>query len=280
MIGVVHEAGAKSYRVHGKKPYTVVAIHGGPGTPGSLGYLSDALSCKFGVLEPFQSAHTIADQTEELRLTIASECEDLPVKLIGHSWGAWLAFLFAAAHPDIVGKLILIGAGSFEIGEDFGPGRTRTSRLDENEKAELARLIAELKTPAPKSSDVSAFRRFGELMTKADSYRCLGVDDLPVAFQPNIFRSVWREAEEMRSSGQLLKLAVRIDCPVVAIHGDYDPHPAEGVRGPLARSVRDFRFVLLERCGHYPWKERYAKDKFIRIINDELTEEPTNKNRN
>ena len=27
----------------------------------------------------------------------------------------------------------------------------------------------------------------------------------------------------------------KIKCPVVAIHGDYDPHLAEGVREPLSR---------------------------------------------
>ena len=36
-----------------------------------------------------------------------------PVKLAGHSWGAWLAFMFAANHPDLIEKLILIGAGIF-----------------------------------------------------------------------------------------------------------------------------------------------------------------------
>jgi pimeloyl-ACP methyl ester carboxylesterase len=47
-----------------------------------------------------------------------------------------------------------------------------------------------------------------------------------------------------------------IECPVVAIHGDYDPHPADGVRIPLSNVLKDFRFILLGKCGHVPWFER------------------------
>ncbi|MFO7996195.1 MAG: alpha/beta hydrolase, partial [Dehalococcoidia bacterium] len=71
-------------------------------------------------------------------------------------------------------------------------------------------------------------------------------------------------------SGQLLEIIRRIKCPVLAIHGDYDPHPAHGVKDPLSRAIKDFRFVLLEKCGHYPWRERKARDMFYCILNAEI----------
>ena len=46
----------------------------------------------------------------------------------------------------------------------------------------------------------------------------------------------------MRKSGDLLKEAEKIKCPVVAIHGDYDPHPANGVKIPLEKRIVDFQF--------------------------------------
>jgi pimeloyl-ACP methyl ester carboxylesterase len=57
---------------------------------------------------------------------------------------------------------------------------------------------------------------------------------------------------------------------VVAIHGDYDPHPAEGVEKPLDSVLRRFRFVLLKNCGHRPWAERQARDAFYRVLEEEL----------
>jgi pimeloyl-ACP methyl ester carboxylesterase len=57
---------------------------------------------------------------------------------------------------------------------------------------------------------------------------------------------------------------------VIAIHGDYDPHPAEGVQKPLSSVLRDFRFVLLEKCGHTPWLERQARESFYHILKEEI----------
>ncbi len=71
-------------------------------------------------------------------------------------------------------------------------------------------------------------------------------------------------------SGQLLKLGKKIRCPVVAIHGDYDPHPYQGVKEPLWRILKKFRFILLDNCGHRPWVERAVRDRFYSILINEI----------
>ncbi len=55
-------------------------------------------------------------------------------------------------------------------------------------------------------------------------------------------------------------------CPVVAIHGDGDPHSAEGIQEPLAANVKDFRMVMLEKCGHHLWCERHALETFYELL--------------
>ena len=67
-----------------------------------------------------------------------------------------------------------------------------------------------------------------------------------------------------------MKASRQVTCPVVAIHGDYDPRLAEGVREPLVRVLNDFRFILLEKCGHEPWVEKFARDEFYDILKNEL----------
>ena len=74
----------------------------------------------------------------------------------------------------------------------------------------------------------------------------------------------------MRDRIELLALGKEITCPVVAIHGDYDPHPVAGVREPLSRVLRDFTFIILEKCGHEPWIEKYARDEFYEILRREI----------
>ena len=91
-----------------------------------------------------------------------------------------------------------------------------------------------------------------------------------VGSQSDVFQSVWKDAAELRRSGKLVELGKHIKCPVVAIHGDYDPHPAEGVQEPLTAILERFRFILLKNCGHMPWIERQARDEFYRTLREEL----------
>jgi pimeloyl-ACP methyl ester carboxylesterase len=120
------------------------------------------------------------------------------------------------------------------------------------------------------SDDGGALARLGELLATADTFDPLPSDDPPIEVRQDIYQSVWPQAAELRASGELLELASRVHCPVVALHGDYDPHPAEGVREPLSRFVADFRFVILKDCGHTPWHERRAREEFYRVLESEL----------
>ncbi len=100
-------------------------------------------------------------------------------------------------------------------------------------------------------------------MSAADSYHPLPDDGEEIPVQAEINQRVWSAAAAMRTSGELLGLGKQIRCPVLAIHGDYDPHPAEGVEQPLKSVLKDFRFILLPHCGHAPWREKEARDLFF-----------------
>jgi pimeloyl-ACP methyl ester carboxylesterase len=234
--------------------------------------VAEELSSRFGVLEPLQTASSVAGQIAELVRSL-TESADLPVTLIGHSWGAWLSMMTAADSPAIVSRLILVSGGPFEerYASEIMP--TRLARLTTELRSAAERAMGILNAPAGKGKD-SALRHLGELLARADAY-----DPIPEPTESrcdssvpdsSVFENVWQEAAGMRKSGKLLELAKRVQCPVTAIHGDYDPHPAEGVRVPLTTVLRDFRFVLLRHCGHKPWLERQAREEFFRIIETEL----------
>jgi hypothetical protein len=46
-------------RIHGKKPYKVAVIHGGPGAAGSMKKLAQVLANDRGILEPIQTADSL-----------------------------------------------------------------------------------------------------------------------------------------------------------------------------------------------------------------------------
>ncbi len=258
----------KNPRTYGAPPFTVAVVHGGPGAPGEMAPVARALAYGWGVLEPLQTAATLNGQIQELQ-AILQHTGDLPVTLIGWSWGAWLSFMLAARHPESVKKLILVGSGPFETTYAAHIMEVRLRRLSAEERADVFALSAALDDPAVTDKS-TIMARLGTLIAKADAYDPLLHEREQLECQYQIHQRVWAEADALRRSGELLALGRKITCPVVALHGDYDPHPAEGVREPLARVLTDFQFVLLKHCGHCPWIEQQARDQFYRIIKHEL----------
>jgi len=251
---------------YGNPPHRIGLVHGGPGAAGEMRPVALELSQEFGVLELLQSAPSVKGQIRELhdQLTTAA---DNPVILVGYSWGAWLALLYAGEHSDTAHKLVLVGTSPFTPGTSADIMQTRLSRLNRAGRREVRQLSREIKSG---NSENESFRRFGELMTIADSYSYQPPDDFEITVDLKIYQSVWREAAALRDSGELLESVMNIKCPVVAIHGEKDPHPIEGVEQPLSDRLPEFRMIRLERCGHTPWNEKYARTTFFEVLKNEL----------
>lgn len=254
-------------RTYGAEPYDLVLLHGGPGAPGSFESLARRLSISFGILEPFLLSFSIKDQIEEL-YSIVEQHSSGPLFFIGHSWGAWLGCLFASSYPEQVRKVIMIGAPPFS--EEFAPkiNETRNSRLTDSEKKDFTMALQQLEVVNPDSNILPPI--LATLLSKTDIFEALAGEKITSKFYPDVYRSIWTEATAMRRTGRLMEYVKEIRCPVVAIHGDFDPHPAEGVRNPLAEILPNFRFNLIERCGHYPWKEKFGKDILYKILYKEM----------
>lgn len=257
----------ENLRKYGKPPFNIAVIHGGPGAPGEMAPVARELSHRFSILEPMQTKSSLEGQIEELK-DVLEKNANLPIVLIGYSWGAFLSFIVAAKYPNIVKKLILVDSGPFEASyaEQIMP--TRLKHLNEQERVEIGSILEKLENSDQNNRQL--FTRFGELTAKADHYQALPATSEILDCDSNIFQNVWNEAEKMRANGKLLSFAKYIRCPVIAIHGDYDPHPAAGVRDPLSKTLANFKFYLLEKCGHTPWLEKYAKDKFYSFLRQEL----------
>ncbi len=260
----------KNLRKYGNPPFTVAVIHGGPGAAGETAPVAHTLSANYGVLEPLQTVDSLEGQIAELRSVLEVNA-NLPITLIGFSWGAWLSYIFTARYPDLVQKLILVSSGPFEEKYAAGINEVRMSRLSEEEKTEVISLYRKFNDSRIEAKD-EVFQRFGELFSKADAYDPIDDDSDKIIYDFKIFQNVWKEAVKVRKSGLLLTLGEKIKCPVIAIHGDYDPHPAEGVKEPLSKILKDFRFILIENCGHKPWIEKQAKDKFYKILKMEINQ--------
>lgn len=75
-------------------PYNVIVLHGGPGAPGCAAGLCRILGEETGVLEHLQKSRTIDGLMDEI-LYLIKKYTLSQIILVGHSFGAWLALLFA-----------------------------------------------------------------------------------------------------------------------------------------------------------------------------------------
>ena len=252
---------------HGEPPYGAVAIHGGPGAIGSAAGLAFGLSGCCGVLEPYQTKYSIPELIRELARQIEKNC-GAPAVLIGHSWGAWLAAFTAAAYPALVKKLILVGSGPLEACYVPQIGQRRRNNLSAKQAAEWDRLVPLLESG--KGND-QLLGRVGALADKADQYQAAYRAAQP-GLPPDaaMYDKIWPAAAQMRENGRLAAEFRKVSCPIVVIHGNNDPHPPEGIIAPLEQMGMGHKAYILERCGHTPWEERFARDRFFEILRWEV----------
>ena len=258
-------------RKYGTPLYKAAVLHGGPGAPGYMAPVARELSRKTGVLEPLQTKDSVDGQIEELKYQLM-EHADRPVTLIGSSWGAVLALFLASRYPGLSNKLILVGSAVFDAQSSARIEKIRIERLNEKARKRLNEIESQLRTAASDKKD-KFFEELGDLFTKTDKYDPIDAEDETIMVQHEIFRKVWPEFVELRDRpGYLKKEFSRINTSVTVIHGDYDPHPLEGIKPFLEDCISNISFYILLECGHYPWLERHARDRFFEILSAELTE--------
>jgi pimeloyl-ACP methyl ester carboxylesterase len=261
-------------RTYGTVGLPVVVIHGGPGAPGSAGGIARGLGDGFRVLEPFQRESggvplTVARHVEDLREALASHFPGERAALVGASWGAMLAVVFAAEHPDLVSRVAMVGSGTFDPGARAAFKATIEARttpalraqFDENEQASL-------------TEDERLAREAARLDTiyNVDPVPAEGPQE-PVDAKAN--RETWDDMLRLQASGAIPASLARVRCPVLMLHGDFDPHPGPAIRDSLVPHVAGLVYRELARCGHEPWRERAARAPFFDALRAWLRDAPT-----
>lgn len=243
-------------RWHGSPPPRTAVVHGGPGAPGSAAGAARLLSRRGAVVEPLQSAGSVDELVDEL----AGQLRHVgggPLPVVGHSWGAMLGYVVAARHPGLVSALVMAAGPPFTAAADEPAQRRRVAGLSAAEHGELRALC----DPTDEGTDA---RRWEAWLQRTESADPVAIESEWLAFHADIARRVWAEATRRRS--HLLAEGRRIRCPVTVVHGAHDPRPLAGVVDPLGEVLAQLRVVVLERCGHFPWIERHAREPFRQVV--------------
>src|SRR5262249_12583141 len=146
-----------------------------------------------------------------------------------------------AAHVDAPASVVAIGSGTFDLAARARMHAILTERL---------------------ALEFGAKYTFDAL---DDAERD---EDLPFDRRAN--RETWDDMLRLQAAGVYPAALAAIRAPVLMLHGDYDPHPGAMIRDSLAPLVRDLSYREWERCGHYPWRERHARDAFYATLREWL----------
>lgn len=190
------------------------------------------------------------EDMEALRVALKQE----KLFLVAHSGGGLLTQAYAAAHPDRVGRLVLIGPGgpTLEFASWF------LDNLAARQRPEDLRLIAYWDAAEKRGVDhEKAANERVRATTPAYFFdrakglaKAAGVPDGAFHARTNelLFGDLAR-GYDARPGLKLLK------CPVLVIQGHQDP-----IGDLTAIQIRDTipgsRIAFLNQCGHYPWVEQ------------------------
>ena len=260
-------------RNYGSSGPLVFVLHGGPAAVGSAAPIAKELSDSFRVVEPWQRASgkeplTVARHVEDLNSLIANQRHDSHPALVGHSWGAMLALCYAAVYPDSLGAIVLVGCGTFDP-----PSRDRmkeilASRTTDALRERLAQVA--LSDAAPGTQFIRRHKLTRNRMVYDHAEPWPAKEEF-VPFDARAHDESWQDMMRLQADGTYPRAFSAVKSPVLMLHGDYDPHPGTMIRDNLEPLIPQLEYQELKQCGHSPWRERHARNKFFSTMKDWLT---------
>lgn len=252
-----------SIRFYGKAPYSLVLVHGGPGARGSLAGVGAELGKTRGVLEALQTRNSINELLIELHEQL--QAAHWPLTLAGHSWGAWLALLYAAQFPQQVTHLVCISCPPLTPHFADQILQRRLERLSPSDAQLFQQALEVLEKGLTVDRD-DALQTLDRLTQQTDYFEPCEYDDHALKLDVSQYQAVWAEALRLRQEGKLTKAARKIQCPVSLLHGKQDPHPLAGAAEPMRACGLRPQILLFDKCSHSPFAEKYARQAFYKFL--------------
>lgn len=269
------------YRLVGTGSDTLVVVHGGPGFNmdyffADLQPLADRLTLIFYDQRGTGQSSLVSDSAQLAASWFAEDLEAVRshfelerLNILGHSWGAGVAALYAMRYPTHVGRLVIVGgvplrAELLTAGFDQMQANRDSSELRGMETLFAQRLADPEDAEACRAYYVLWFRPFFEDSSAADRSRgdfCSGSGEA----RRNKMESVDRFTMASLGSWDWRDSLRDVDAPTLIMHGTSDPLPMDGAR-EWARTLPNARLLTLPNIGHFLYLE--SPDQFFSAVRE------------
>lgn len=209
---------------------------------------------------------TVVDDLEALRVRLEQE----RLCLLGHSWGGMLAMAYAAARPDRVDRLILVGSGgpTLEFTQWFSDNIEARLQPEDVERRDHWRAAAKNGADAGKVA-IESLRAITPGYFFDRKLALVFASELEEGqLHPDVRTRLFADMNTHYDSRAGLKSLKR---PVLILQGHQDPighKTAEDIRALISGST----LTYFQRCGHFPWLEQ--PESFRKAIAEFLSSAP------
>lgn len=178
--------------------------------------------------------------------------------LLGYSWGALLAMLYAVAHPDRVASLALVSPAPAAQRERAGYEATLAAR---NATPALRAERAALQASDLRQRDLAEYnRRLFTLAVAGYFHDPARAGELtPFRVTGRTQQAVW---DSLGDDFDLRPALRALSVPAIVLHGDDDPIPMESARA-TAQALHA-ELVPIVGAGHVPYVE--GVDQFVAAL--------------
>lgn len=244
----------------------VALCHGGPGIYDYLGPVAgmiddvatvhryDQRGCgRSQDLGPYD-VRTFVDDLDALRANWGYEAWTI----IGHSWGATLALLYAIEYPERTARLVYMSGTGIDPAWHQAYRRNREAKLLPADRERL-RLLNEERLTATGEELERIKEEASCLLGRTELYDVTRVSDVsrydgfPINYSLN--EALCAEMRQMEDAGHLSSHIARVRAPTLVLDGEGDPRP-RWARAQLAELIPTSRHATIAGAGHEPWIEQ------------------------
>ena len=199
------------------------------------------------------------------------------VGIVGHSWGANLACLFASRFPDRVQFVIAIGTAPFSAKIERRLQQNIESRLNAKERASLSNIDKKIHQRVQEGRDQDICELFdqrskiiqGTYVVNPKSQKLIPEVSFSISGFQQSKEALWTLIENQR----IPTILSRIKSPVYAIHGQEDVIPCHHTLLFLSKHIPKLYSYTIPDTGHFSWIEPQSKQRFQEIIQEILFQE-------
>jgi len=244
----------------------VVLCHGGPGIYDYLGPVAamiddvatvhryDQRGCGRSQDAGPYEVGTFVDDLDALRAYWGYEAWTL----VGHSWGAHLALMYAIRYPEHTARLVYMSGTGIDPAWHQDYRRNREAKLLPAERQRLRRLNEQRLTARGEElerieEEESSLRGRTELYDVTRIGDVSRYDRFPINYSLNA--ALCAENNRMEEAGRLGCEVSQVSAPTLVLDGEGDPRP-RWARAQVAELIPNSRHVTIARAGHEPWIEQ------------------------